>query len=698
MKNKNLNKEEIFKIIRKERILSISISLIIAFGIMGGIIYSVNKRLIQQEYVGLGDIAGDINRDAIYRGIINLQSEEESESKRETASGVKDGFDKYEDSKQVFSSNSEIVNSSGNSLVGEGINNNSNNIVARDNSSITGINAIILEGQEFNPIKDLKLRATDINGEDISNKITIAENTVDVYTPGQYIVKAVAQLSNKSQKELLLTVNVQPVNLNLRVNKFEAVSKIVNKGENAILDLELYSSKDYVSALSVNISGIDYPVKEVDKRNKSKKYTLEIPVGDEEGKVEYKLSSIRMSDNTVVIVGGKTNIIVAKDKPRISIISYEESSEQNTSKVIIKLGAEDEDKSILNQRIWAYVYDENNNLITSRQVFLGEYNFIRFTATENGNYTIKVIADLDLYGDTLENEEIFTSIIEVNAVDKSDLIGQDIKISLGEEFNAFEDLKLKAIDVDGTDITDKIIIEGDSINTNNLGQYIVKALVVNKKNKEIIKEFTVEVIDSIVDRILRRSIVDNNNKLIDFKYDSIDYSEYKNGNITIGGDDNETFKSDLIIEGNVLNGNGVVPSGKIEVELPIKAAFSVDKDGKFIGSKFNISNKSACPIKLAVVQFIEEDPNGGITINNSIDDFNTVGRTTISLQLNAITSGNEKKINLDKNLSNEELITVGSGDSATIYIEGKAGTNKSVKEDENGAVENFTVRFRIKKA
>ena len=696
MENKKIKKDEILGLIRKERIISIAISLIITFSIVGGTVYTINKFLNKNYGDGIGDTSNNINKESLYRGIINLEKEEESDIPKELVTGVKDGFDKYKDSyiqSLGGSSNSSMGVSS--SVGGSTV----NNVVPIDNSSITGRNIRILEGQEFNPIKSLNLRATDINGEDISSKIIIIENTVDIYAPGQYIVKAGAPLSNGLQKEVILTVNVEPTTLNLSINEFKAVSNIVNKGGNAVLTLELYSSKDYISALSVNIDGLDYPVKKVEARDNSQKYMLELPVGNEAGNIEHNLSSIRMSDNTVIKLNKTVNVTVAKEKPIVSSFIYEEAKDKHNSKVLMKVEMEDKDKALSNEKAWIYIYDENNKMIASQLILSNRINNVRFTALENGIYTVKVAADLDLVGKVSKNEELFVDTIEVSSVDKTDLSGENIKIKLGSDFEPIRDLNIKALDVDGTDITNEVIIEEDRVDINNPGKYIVKVLLINKNNEEIRKEFTVEVVDSIVRRILGVDSEDNINEEIivnDEEAGSITSSNHRSISNIVSGNDTENLYSDLIINGIISDGNGSTPAGRIEVELPTKATFTVDQAGNFIGSTFTVTNKSSCDVKLSVAQFMEGNPSGGITIDNSIKDFNNISRTTVSLQLNATANGISETINLDKNISNSDLVTVGSNDSATIQILGNAG--KLTTKDENGATEDFTLKFKIKKA
>ena len=74
---------------------------------------------------------------------------------------------------------------------------------------------MIYEGDKFDPLKNLKLSATDIDGSNITNKIVITENTVDTYKPGLYTVKANVQLSDNTKLEKDFLVRVETTALEL---------------------------------------------------------------------------------------------------------------------------------------------------------------------------------------------------------------------------------------------------------------------------------------------------------------------------------------------------------------------------------------------------------------------------------------------------------------------------------------------------
>ena len=134
----------------------------------------------------------------VAKGTINTDIMGSTEYSKHTLS---DGFSTLPDDDTSSSSGSNKNNTSSSTS-----SNISQNI---DKSSITGINLEILEGHEFNPKKDLKLKATDKDGSNISDNIIIEKNTVNTTVPGIYSVKASVKLSNGQTKEKEFTVTVK---------------------------------------------------------------------------------------------------------------------------------------------------------------------------------------------------------------------------------------------------------------------------------------------------------------------------------------------------------------------------------------------------------------------------------------------------------------------------------------------------------
>ena len=179
---------------------------------------------------------------------------------------------------------------------------------------------------------------------------------------------------------------------------------------------------------------------------------------------------------------------------------------------------------------------------------------------------------------------------------------------------------------------------------------------------------------------------------------------------TVGGNDTETLDANVTINGTVRNGDGTTPAGRIEVELPTATAFMVDQAGNFTGSTFTVTNRSVQAVKLLVGSFSEGNPDGGITIKNTLTtgndqldtDVSKFGRDNIRLQMSATADGQNQTIDLDSSVSNTDLVDIPANDTASVSILGLAGTDTTTNSDSevetSGLAETFTLKFKIKKA
>ena len=162
---------------------------------------------------------------------------------------------------------------------------------------------------------------------------------------------------------------------------------------------------------------------------------------------------------------------------------------------------------------------------------------------------------------------------------------------------------------------------------------------------------------------------------------------------------------DVTVNGSVNSNTGIAPQGKLEVELPVSMDFSVDKNGTFNGTSYNVTNKSQSKVAVSVANFTEENTQGGITIlptseKGSIDE---KGRDHVIM---ALIGDNNKYIDLGAfNKSTDpakELLVVDENNGVgTIQLNGVAGkeaitTNGNVS-DTTGVAETFKLVFQIKK-
>lgn len=167
---------------------------------------------------------------------------------------------------------------------------------------------------------------------------------------------------------------------------------------------------------------------------------------------------------------------------------------------------------------------------------------------------------------------------------------------------------------------------------------------------------------------------------------------------------------DVTVSGSVKSSTGIAPQGKLEVELPVSMEFSVDQNGTFTGTSYNVTNKSQSKIAVSVANFTENNAKGGINLVpvSEKDTIDQKGRDNVIM---ALVGDNNEHIDLgafNKSAdSNKELLVVaGNNGVGTIELTGKAGKQPigtssaqqdSAVTDTTGVAETFKLVFQIKK-
>ena len=688
-----------------------------------------------------------------YRKTISLKEIEESttiagEDKPKgpiTAASVKGGFDSYtpsqivtadlEDSSNNFNYNNTNSNSSNNINNSSNLSNdlNKNNQtenktetkpnndkkdeVAVDKSAFVGKDMIISEGDNFEPFETLQLSAKDVDGKNITKKIVITENNVDIYKPGLYTVKANVQLSNGNiiYKEFL--VRVEPVKLQLAVNDIQVSKDILKKRESYTMSFKVDSSKDYIDVATVNINGkMYYPNKTTKRRffSKDDVYTIQLVANDKAGVEDINFNTITMTDGMVVDINELKTVEVLKDEASIKDMVIDNISDDG--EVAISFFIKDIDDTISKAKL--YVYDEEENVIVEKEVEKNKTINSILNVNKNGVYKIKIVAD--------ENVEF---------------VAQNTKDSKRKE------LYSTSIEVKNARFSD------DSIKEANVD--IASYIVYNDEN------------DFINGLFLRKSISkyelqsgdEEGSQEPPISSEQPDGSEEDSGNVTpspnpdqdqdsgangAGSDSSNpdvgsgaTEKADVFIpdknnpgegssdpkytrgyttkdklhvviptKGKMKEDAGETPHGRFNVTVPTTASFTVKNNSEFIGTSIKITNNGEKPVDVSVANFIDVDGDYGIRLitDTQVDD--TKKRNEVNLFLENISEN--KKIYLgNKELYSDlgtEAITqeekkkiakVLAGNTSTINISGKAGTSAEGIED---PISNtFTLILKIKK-
>lgn len=678
-----------------------------------------------------------------YRKTISLKEIEEStiiagEDKPKgpiTAASVKGGFDSYtpnqivtadlEDSSNNFNYNNTNSNSNNNINNSSNLSNDSNknnqtegkpnndkkDEVAVDKSAFVGKDMIISEGDNFEPFETLQLSAKDVDGKNITKKIVITENNVDIYKPGLYTVKANVQLSNGNiiYKEFL--VRVEPVKLQLAVNDIQVSKDILKKRESYTMSFKVDSSKDYIDVATVNINGkMYYPNKTTKRRffSKDDVYTIQLVANDKAGVEDINFNTITMTDGTVVDINELKTVEVLKDEASIKDMVIDNISDDG--EVAISFFIKDIDDTISKAKL--YVYDEEENVIVEKEVEKNKTINSILNVNKNGVYKIKIVAD--------ENVEF----VAQNTKDskRKELYSTSIEVKNAR----FSDNSIKEANVD---IASYIVYNDENDFINQLSFAQIKA------GDGLEEDTDSENPDGSDSSDETPNPSPNPDQDSGGNGDDSDSSDPDDGDA--GNGSGTTDRKDVFIEDKNNPGEGssdpkytrgyttkdklhvVIPTkGKmnkeagdtpkkvINVTVPTNAVFTVRNDSTFIGSAIKITNNGDNPVDVSVANFIDAYGDYGIKLITDASVDANKKRNEINLWLE--NEAENKKIYLgNRKLYSElgrEQITeyedkkiakVLAGNTSVINISGKAGSSTEAIDDPIS--NSFTLILKIKK-
>lgn len=668
-----------------------------------------------------------------------------------TAAGVKGGFDSYtpsqivtadlEDSSNNFNYNNTNSNSSNNINNSSNLSNDSNknnqtedktetkpnndkkDEVAVDKSAFVGKDMIISEGDNFEPFETLQLSAKDVDGKNITKKIVITENNVDIYKPGLYTVKANVQLSNGNiiYKEFL--VRVEPVKLQLAVNDIQVSKDILKKRESYTMSFKVDSSKDYIDVATVNINGkMYYPNKTTKRRffSKDDVYTIQLVANDKAGVEDINFNTITMTDGTVVDINQLKTVEVLKDEASIKDMVIDNISDDG--EVAISFFIKDIDDTISKAKL--YVYDEEENVIVEKEVEKNKTINSILNVNKNGVYKIKIVADenVEFVAQNTKDskrKELYSTSIEVKNARFSDNSIKEANVDIAsyivyndenDFINQLSFAQIKAGDgleegtdsenPDGSDSSDETPNpnpgqnpDQDSGTDNGAGgEGGVGGSDSNTPSSGNGESGTTEREDVF--------IADKNNP-----GDESSDPKYTRGYTT-----KDKLHVVIPTHGKMNKNAGVVEKKKISVTIPTVANFTVTSSSELIGPSLKITNNGEEDIDISVDEFI--DPNGseGIELVTDADVSNNEGanykRSQVNLWLENTAEnkklylGNRKLCdtlggNIIDQAENKKIAKVLKLSSLELKIGGKAGKRPL---DRNEPIrDNFKLILKIKR-
>lgn len=682
-----------------------------------------------------------------YRKTISLKEIEESttiagEDKPKgpiTAASVKGGFDSYtpsqiatadlEDSSNNFNYNNTNSNSNNNINNSSNLSNDSNknnqtedktetkpnndkkDEIDVDKSAFVGKDMIISEGDNFEPFETLQLSAKDVDGKNITKKIVITENNVDIYKPGLYTVKANVQLSNGNiiYKEFL--VRVEPVKLQLAVNDIQVSKDILKKRESYTMSFKVDSSKDYIDVATVNINGkMYYPNKTTKRRffSKDDVYTIQLVANDKAGVEDINFNTITMTDGTVVDINELKTVEVLKDEASIKDMVIDNISDDG--EVAISFFIKDIDDTISKAKL--YVYDEEENVIVEKEVEKNKTINSILNVNKNGFYKIKIVAD----------EKIEFVSQNTKESKRRELYSTSIEIKNAR----FSDDSIKEANVE---IASYVIYndEEDFINGLFLRKAISKYELQSGNDGE---QGTVDTDQTPTGPGQPDGSGDGTGDGTGDTGD--DTASGGTGGSTPGGADggNEGSSTDKFIDvdegyhrgyttsdklhvviptkGEMKANAGKAPEKRISVTIPTTAAFTVKNNSTFISTSIKVSNNGEIPVDISVHNFMDNDRDRGIKLVADRAVTESDERNKINLWLENVAENKRvylgdgelysqlgAKITEDEE-EKKKIAKVLSGNNSEIKICGEAG--KSALTRDNPISNKFILILKIKKS
>lgn len=629
----------------------------------------------------------DLVSDNMIRGNIDIESQlveddVKEESKTLVSNDTKNGYDSYTPSSSSSnSSNTSNNTSSSNTSSSSSSNNNSSNNNNNDNSNsnnsnnnnndkqeetvdksaFNGKDAIISEGQPFNPMNALQLYACDITGENITNSIVITENNVDIYKPGVYNVKASIALKNGKTLDKKFAVRVEPTVLDLAVNDIKVSKTELKKEEDYTMNFAVNSSKSYIDVEKVVINKKEYEVSKI-LEDEIERYSVNLMAPNKAGYESLKLQKVIMSDKTVVDIDKTLNINVLKEDATLNnVIVEDESNENNALKISFNL--KDVDNTISEPKIC--IYDEGGNLVLEKPFSKNKYSSYTKISTKinldkAGIYTVKVLANKNDEAKEQTNEEkgieLFSKEIAVNMKAVSDdeemnLLPMNENYDEGIEAYSEENLNSVSNDEDIEEYS-----EDDTVNFRNILRTSNKDLTINSNSKE----------------------------------------------------------HRVTITGNVADKKGEIKPGTIQIEIPTTALFTVDKDGNFTAPDIKIKNNGQEAVDIYAYKFVDTNGPSGINIESETSitgNIDTKSRNNISLNIvgteatayfkSESLGSNKLGVYEDQNLGQEttngiKVLKIYGDSTGKLTFNGKAG--KAALKTDTAIRDRFTLILKIKKS
>ena len=291
-----------------------------------------------------------------------------------------------------------------------------------------------------------------------------------------------------------------------------------------------------------------------------------------------------------------------------------------------------------------------------------------------------------------------------DVLDRSSFNGKDVMVSEGEPFNPMNALQLAATDINGKNITNKIVITENNVDTYKPGLYTVKANVTLSNENTLEKEFLVRVEPTILNLVVNdlkisKDVLEKNEHFnLTFAVKS-SKSYLEVASVNINNEDyvvNKTSSSSFFRTSNKYEVDLVAPSKAGTEKIEIKSVTMSDGTIVDINKSINVEvlKEEAHIIDAVVKNITSEDEDMFLEYN--LEDVDNVlneaflylyDENDLLIQQEELQKNNKSSINLNINENGKYKV----------QIKGYYKTDINTRSDFSNEKELFTQRIEVNK-
>ena len=291
-----------------------------------------------------------------------------------------------------------------------------------------------------------------------------------------------------------------------------------------------------------------------------------------------------------------------------------------------------------------------------------------------------------------------------DVLDRSSFNGKDVMVSEGEPFNPMNALQLAATDINGKNITNKIVITENNVDTYKPGLYTVKANVTLSNENTLEKEFLVRVEPTILnlavnDLKISKDVLEKNEHFnLTFAVKS-SKSYLEVASVNINNEDyvvNKTSSSSFFRTSNKYEVDLVASSKAGTEKIEIKSVTMSDGTIVDINKSVNVEIlKEEAHIIDAVVKNITSEDEDMFLEYNLEDVDNVLNEAFLYLyDENDVLIQQEE---LEKNNKSSINLNINENGKYKVQIKGYYKTDINTRSDFSNEKELFTQRIEVNK-